>query len=69
LEVYETFSRLFGKHIKHTLSSNIDGKSAGIDSNNWVADITKVKEVFGWEPQYTFEQGLSQYINYRNTNG
>ena len=69
LEVYETFSKLFGKHIKHTLSSNIDGKSAGIDSDNWVADITKVKEVFGWEPQYTFEQGLSQYINYRNTNG
>jgi len=69
LEVYETFSKLFGKHIKHTLTSNIEGKSAGIDSNNWVADIAKVKEVFGWEPQYTFEQGLSQYINYRNNNG
>lgn len=69
LEVYETFSRLFGKHIRHTLSSNTGGKSAGIDSDSWVADITKVKEVFGWEPEYTFEQGLSQYINYRNTNG
>lgn len=69
LEVYETFSRLFGKHIRHTLSSNIGSKSAGIDSDNWVADITKVKEVFGWEPEYTFEQGLSQYINYRNNNG
>jgi len=69
LEVYETFSKLFGKHIRHTITSNIEGKSAGIDSDSWVADITKVKETFGWEPQYNFEQGLLQYINYRNTNG
>ena len=69
LEVYETFSKLFDKHIKHTLTSNIEGKSAGIDSDSWVADITKVKETFGWEPQYNFEQGLLQYINYRNENG
>ena len=69
LEVYETFSKLFDKQIRYTITSNIEGKSAGIDSNSWVADITKVKETFGWEPQYNFEQGLLQYINYRNTNG
>lgn len=69
LEVYKTFVKLFNKDIKYTLTSNIEGKSAGIDSNNWVADITKVKQMFKWEPQYTFEQGLSQYINYRNTHG
>jgi nucleoside-diphosphate-sugar epimerase len=69
LEVYKTFSKILNKNINYTLTQDTKTTSAGIDSDSWVADISKVKQWFNWEPKYNFEQGLTQYINYKNTNG
>lgn len=38
------------------------------DQNTWVADMTKVKEIFDWEPRYSLKDGLTKTINwYKNS--
>lgn len=34
----------------------------------YAIDATKIKNVLGWEPRYTFEQGISETINWYLTN-
>ena len=34
------------------------------DTNVWVANNTKIKEQLGWQPRYTFEQGLQATIDW-----
>ena len=66
LELYKNFSELFEKNINYTLTQTTGEISAGIDSNNWVADISKVKQWFDWKPKHGLKQGLTKYIKYRN---
>lgn len=63
-EVFEKFCILFNKTIDHTIVQGVEG-SAGIDSESWVADISKVSNVYNWTPTFTLEQGLVDYIKYR----
>ena len=65
LEVFEMFCKIFNKHIKYTLVENHNGNSAGVDSDSWVADISKVKEKLNWYPKYSLEDGISKFINFK----
>lgn len=38
------------------------------DQNTWVADMTKVKKIFDWEPQHNLEDGLAKTINWNKVN-
>lgn len=65
LDVLNIFSTLFNKNIKYTITNDISS-SAGVDSECWVADISKVKKVLEWKPQYTLKEGIKKYIEYKN---
>ena len=38
------------------------------DQNTWVADMTKVKKKFNWEPRNSLRDGLIKTINWNKTN-
>lgn len=64
VEVFNIMTELLNKTIEYDLVEDINGP-AGIDSNCWIADITKVTDVFDWTPKYTLKQGMQNYINYK----
>ncbi len=62
LEVVQIFEKIIGGEI--TKSFVLD-KLNIYDSNYWAGDSTKAELELGWEPKYTLEQGLTEYIKYR----
>ena len=64
LEVFNIFSEIFNKKIKYSLVDNIS-TSAGIDSECWVADISKANKILNWYPTYNLKKGIQKYINYQ----
>ncbi len=64
-EVFKIFEKILKKEINYEEVHKHDRVSAGVDSNNWVADITKVKNTLNWYPKYCLEDGISEYINFR----
>jgi nucleoside-diphosphate-sugar epimerase len=41
---------------------------AVIEPKNTLADITKARDLLGWTPKYTFEQGLKETLDYIKAN-
>ncbi len=66
LEVFEIFCKFFCKTIDYELTQNHNGKSAGVESNSWVADTSKVQKILKWKPLHTLERGISEFINVRS---
>lgn len=63
LEVYEAFKEVFGYDIEVEKSDEL---MRSFDSDNWVADITKAKTEYGFNPKYNLVEGLKQIYNERN---
>ena len=63
LEVLKTFESIYKYSIDHTLVENV--KTAGVDSDSWVASIKKVYYKLGWSPKYNLVEGIDKYIKYR----
>lgn len=63
LEVYKNLSILYKYDIDVTLHEN---PIRSFDSNNWVADITKAKEKFNFQPKYNLFTGLKQCYEERS---
>lgn len=55
--------------IRATITPNWDSMESRIwDQKTWVADMTKVKGLFDWQPRYSLSEGLLKTINwYKNT--
>ena len=53
-------------HTNYPITSEAVARKAEI--MNTIADITKAKELFGWEPKLSFEKGLSEMINQTKVN-
>jgi dTDP-L-rhamnose 4-epimerase len=63
LEIAETIARLMQKDIAPTVTSNFrEG-----DIRHCFADITQIKTLLGWEPEFTFEQGMQKLIGWLST--
>lgn len=63
LEVYEAFREVFGYDIEVEKSEDL---MRTFDSDNWVADITKAKDEFSFQPKFNLIEGLIQIYNERN---
>jgi dTDP-L-rhamnose 4-epimerase len=64
-EIAQTIARLLKKAIAPTVTANFrEG-----DIRHCFADITLIKELLGWQPQFTFEQGMQQLIDWLSTQG
>ena len=53
--------------VKQIVGSELEPEYGQVKPNqeepsHWVADITKAKELLGWEPRYTFEKGLEKTV-------
>ena len=53
--------------VKKITGSDVEPEYGQVQSNqeepkHWVADITKAKELLGWEPRYTLEKGLEKTV-------
>jgi len=59
---------MFNKKINFEITKKYDGKSAGVESKSWVADISKVQKKFNWYPKYTLEEGIFKFIKVREDN-
>ena len=64
-EVFDIFCKIFQKEIDFEIVKNHDGKSAGVESKSWVADINKVKKTLNWYPKYKLKEGILKLINFR----
>jgi len=63
-EVYNTFKLIYGYDIEIEKSKDL---MRTFDSENWVADITKAKTEYGFNPKYNLLTGLKQIYNERNS--
>lgn len=63
ITVAESLSRNYGVTVPITISGNY---RLGDIRHNF-ADLTKIKKVLGFEPKFSFEQGLQQFTNWVNT--
>ena len=63
LEVYENLSIIYKYELNIKLYNNLMRK---FDSNNWIADITKAKEKFNFQPKYNLFTGLKQCYEERS---
>lgn len=61
-EVYDVFKEVFGYDIE---LNKIQTQMRVFDTNNWVADIKKAKEKFGYSPKYNLLNGIKQIYNER----
>jgi CDP-paratose 2-epimerase len=57
LEVIEQIGELSGKTPRYTFTDWREG-----DQKYYVSDITKAKQVLGWEPRIAFDEGLRDLI-------
>ena len=62
LTVAETLKRLYKSDIKIEISGNF---RLGDIRHNF-ADISKIKELLGYEPKYNFEQGMKRFVEWVN---
>ena len=58
-EVVEAVQALSGTRIPLSIGAHPASCS---DTEHWVADIRKAKEVLGWEPEHTLTQGLEKTV-------
>ena len=64
--IVETISKLLEKDVE----INIDpSRLRPFDVNNLVCDYTKAKELLGWSPEVSFEDGLQSTIDWVKQNG
>jgi dTDP-glucose 4,6-dehydratase len=66
-ELAETILRMMGKHLP-VLSDDKRIRPTGSEVERLCADNTKAREVLGWEPKYTLEEGLSSTIEWLTEN-
>ena len=60
-DIAEAIIRLTGANVKPLYGAF---PPRAFDTNYWVADITKIRNLFGWEPQTTIDQGLLKTIEW-----
>lgn len=58
------------KHIAEQVAKNFGATVQYVEArpgeaSEMIADSTKAKQLFGWEPKVSFDQGLEQYIAWR----
>lgn len=62
-----TFNEVVGK-LNEVLGTDIEAERIENPRDNYVmehrADISKIKDMLGWEPQHSFEEGLEKTVNY-----
>lgn len=63
LEVYEAFKEVFGYDIEVEKNKTL---MRVFDTNNWVADITKAKNEYSFNPKHDIKSGIKQIYNERN---
>ena len=61
--VAESLSKNYGVEVPITISGNY---RLG-DIRHYFADLTKIKSTLGFEPKFSFEQGLQQFTDWVNT--
>ena len=64
--IVETISKLLDKNIEIKIDSS---RLRPFDVNNLVCDYTKAKELLGWSPQVSLEDGLQTTIDWVKQNG
>ena len=57
---------IFKKFLLNPVKNVIAGRKAKADSQ--IADATKLRTLTDWKPQYTFEQGLAETIEFLRGN-
>jgi nucleoside-diphosphate-sugar epimerase len=62
-EIIDTVQNILGT-TKNVVSKKNKRKN---EINDVVADISKIRKYFKWEPKYTFEQGIAETIDYYGT--
>lgn len=63
ITVAESLSKNYGVEVPITISGNY---RLGDIRHNF-ADLTKIKSTLGFEPKFTFEQGLQKFTDWVNT--
>ena len=63
----ETILSMMGKRLP-VLSENTRLRPPGSEVDRLCADNTKAREILGWEPKYTLEDGLQRTIEWLTTN-
>ena len=63
LELFETFTKIFGYEIEKELTVDL---MRPFDSDNWIANIDKAREMYNFNPKYDLLKGLKQCYEERN---
>lgn len=64
-QVVEMIENVFGQKLKVKIS---DFHKRPSDTKHWLANIDKSKELLGWQPTHTLEEGLRKTINWFRQN-
>ena len=63
IDIYHTLTKALGKNIEPKFGPDRKG-----DIKHSNADITKAKELLGYEPEYDFARGLNEAIDWYKEN-
>lgn len=63
LDVANTLKKLYNSNVNITISGNY--RLGDIKSN--IADLTKIKNLLGYKPEFSFEKGIKNFINWVNS--
>ena len=63
MEVVEVVSRVLGKNLKVEVEEKFK-RPKKAEVFNLIADNTKAKRVLGWEPKWSFEEGVRETVEY-----
>lgn len=63
LDVANTLKNLYNSDVNITISGNY--RLGDIKSN--IADLTKIKNLLGYKPEFSFEKGIKNFINWVNS--
>ena len=64
-DIIGVVEKILGKKLE--VSYRQESSSVG-EPKNFIADISRAKEIFDWEPQHNFEQGLAKTIEWFKKN-
>jgi GDP-mannose 4,6-dehydratase len=63
MEVVEVVSKVLGKNLKVEVEEKFK-RSKKAEVFNLIADNSKAKRVLGWEPKWSFEEGVRETVEY-----
>ena len=63
MEVVEVVSKVLGKNLKVEVEEKLK-RPKKAEVFNLIADNSKAKRILGWEPKWSFEEGVRETVEY-----